>query len=988
MNQAAFSATDYSHLMQRRVKKILLICSSYDAFILEEEGRFESQLTQEYLALNLSNPPAVERVSSAAEALERLQGDSGIDLIITVLNVGEIDPFHLGCIVKKGYPGIPVVLLSQVSRSISQKLEKEDLSGLDYVFYWMGNADLILSIIKLIEDRMNSENDILNVGVQSILLVEDSIRYYSTYLPVIYKLILQQSLELQKEALNEEQMMIRRRARPKILFARTYEEAARLYDKYHKNLLGVISDVSFKLNERSGETFEGGIALCRMIRGRDPFMPFILQSSRQEWRRKAEELNVGFLHKYSKTLLMELSEYINREFSFGDFVFKNPATGEVVARAGNLSKMQAALSEIPDDVLLYHTSQNHLSKWMFARGLFSLAAVLKEVRNTHFTGAQELRQFLIRSIRDYRIIVSQGVIVKFDAETYDRYIPFARTGEGSLGGKARGLAFTSTMLQKYKLYNKYGGVRISIPRTVVIATDYFDQFIRDNGLQYVINSDSDDNDILTEFIGSRLAEPLINDLRAYVKHLKGPVAVRSSSKLEDSYYQPFAGIYATYMIPYAENKDQMLRMLTKAIKSVYASVFYSASRSYILATSNVIAEEKMAVILQEICGTADSGYFFPTISGVARSVNFYPLENEKPEDGIVDMALGLGKLVVDGGMALRFSPRYPKKILQLSTLQLALRDTQREMYALSLKTEKFRTSTNDAVNLEKIDIQQAVHFRNTKIVASTWDMDNDRISDSFDERGRKIITFANILKYGKFPLTEIINELLNIGREEMNIEVEFEFAVNMDVPPEEEMVFNFLQIRPIVEEAQSSTIDWQTVRVGDAVIYSESALGLGRIRDISDLVYVKEEAFNPADTTKIAAQIDGINTLLKEGKKNYVLVGPGRWGSNDPWLGIPVKWGNISEARVIVECGMEHFRVDPSQGTHFFQNLTSFGVGYLTINPFLGDGFFNTDILCSEETAQETEFVRHIRLPQPLFIFIDGKANKGIIKKQTDRLEK
>lgn len=975
-----FSQTDYSFLMQKKIRKVLLICSSYDAFTLEEDGRLETELTAEYLDLNLSTPPVIERASSAREALERLGSDPDIDLIITMLNVGEIDAFSFAKLVKQDHPDIPVVLLSHFSREISLRLEKEDLSGVDYVFCWMGNASLILTIIKLIEDRMNAEDDILEGGVQAILLVEDSIKYYSTYLPELYQLVLKQSHEFVKEDLNEQRQMLHKRARPKILLARTYTEALELYSRFHNNFLGIISDVSFKKDKRSGEPFEGGIALCRLIREKDPLLPFLLQSSHEENRAKARELGVGFIHKYAKTLLLELSDYITREFNFGDFVFQDPKTGEEVARAGNLEEMQEALALVPDDVLLYHSSQNHISKWMYARGLFGLGEVFRDVRNSHFPDAEGLRQFITKAIGDYRSRMGQGVVARFDPKTYNDYIWFARMGEGSLGGKARGLAFINSMLRKYRLFDKYEGVRISIPRTVVIATDYFTDFIMENGLQYVINSDTDDKELLSEFIGARLPVPLIEELKAYIKHVKGPLAVRSSSKLEDSYYQPFAGVYSTYMIPRTENEDQMLRLLSKAIKSVYASVFFSASRSYLLATSNVLSEERMAVVLQEVCGTEDRGYFFPTLSGVARSLNHYPLEGEKPEDGVANVAFGLGKLVMDGGATLRFSPKYPKKALQLSTPQLALRDTQREMYALDLRPEQFRTSTDDSVNLAKIDIQQAADFRNMRFAASTWDRDNERIVDSFQAQGRKIITFANVLKYGQFPLPEILSELLEIGRREMKSQVEIEFAVNLDVPPGEDRIFNFLQIRPAVEEAGNEKLDWSAVNPGDALLYAESALGLGRIPGIRDVVYVRESAFDPARTRTIAEQLDELNVRMREEKRNYVLIGPGRWGSSDPWLGVPVQWANISEARVIVECGLKNFRVDPSQGTHFFQNLTSFGAGYLTVNPFLEDGGrYDSERLDAMEAVHETEFIRHVRFDRPLFIFIDGKNNKGII---------
>ncbi len=981
----ALGTTDYHNLMQRRIRKIMLIGSSYDAYTLEEDGRIESQINREYLDLNLSNPPSFTRVSSTAEALEALARDGGFDLVISMFNVGEMDVFTFAKRVKRDFPQIPVVLLTNYSKDLYRRIENEDRSGIDYMFSWHGNADLIIAIIKIIEDRMNADNDILGVGVQSILLVEDSVRYYSTYLPAVYKIVLQQSNEFLKEALNEQQMTLRKRARPKILLATNYTEAVELYERYKHNLLGVISDVGFVIhkNDRSeDEKLDAGIDLCRLIKKDNPKMPFLLQSSQESMRSVARELGVGFIVKYSKTLLLELSDYISHEFAFGDFVFRDLKTGAVIGQAKDLTQMQQLVQEIPDDVLCYHAGQNHLSRWMYARGLFSLAAAFRSISSDNFPSTAELRAWIVNRIRDYRILQGQGVVARFEADSYSDYIWFARIGEGSLGGKARGLAFMNSMLQKYNFYDKYPEVRVMLPRTVVVATDYFDRFIRENGLQYVINSDISDDEILSEFVSSRLPERLVAELRAYIRYARGPLAIRSSSKLEDSHYQPFAGIYSTYMIPLTDNTDQMLRLLGKAIKSVYASVFFAASRAYITATGNVLSEEKMAVIIQEVCGTEDNGYFFPTASGVARSINFYPIGDERPEDGVVNMALGLGKLVVEGGQTLRFSPKYPKNVLQLSTPELALRDTQREMYALSLKPEEFKTSIDDAVNLARFEINSpmARSFRNMKYVASTWDMQNQSISDSSFTEGRKIVTFARVLKYDTFPLAEIVADLLEMGQREMRCPVELEFAFNMDVPHGEQKVFNFLQIRPIVDTQNTTTLDWSEVDTDDALIYAESALGAGAVEGVSDIVYIKESMFDTKHTERMAEEVERFNRSFRASQTGYVLVGPGRWGSSDPWLGIPVKWPHISEAKVIVECGLENFRVEPSQGTHFFQNLTSFGVGYLTINPFMGDGRFDIAALDAMEAVEEGEFVRHVRFDKLLWIFVDGRKNRAVVK--------
>ncbi|MDD3299244.1 MAG: PEP/pyruvate-binding domain-containing protein [Bacteroidales bacterium] len=974
---------DYKNLMQWRIRKVLMICSSYDAYTLEEDGRIEVQIYKEYVDLNLSNPPTFKWVTSSVEAMDLLKNEQDFDLIISMFNIGDVDVFNFSKQLKEQRPDIPFVLLTHFSKELHKMIENEDRSAIDYIFSWHGNADLILAIIKLFEDRMNAQDDIVKAGVQAILLVEDSIRYYSTYLPAIYKLVLQQSAEFLKEALNEQQQKLRKRARPKILLATNYTEAVELYQQYKENLLGVISDVAFVINKNdpsSTEKLDAGIDLCRLIKKDDPHMPFLLQSSQESIGIIAKELGVGFLVKYSKTLLIELSEYISEEFAFGDFIFRDLKSGEIIGRAKDLQDLQHLVMEIPEDVLLFHGSRNRLSKWMFSRGLFSLATKIKAAHQSHFDTTEQLRIFIVQAIKNYRNLLGHGVVARFEPKSYNKYIWFARLGEGSLGGKARGIAFVNNMLQKYNLLNKYEGVKVIIPRTVVIATDYFDEFIKINGLQYVINSEISDEEILSEFVSSRLPESLVNELRAYVATTSKPLAVRSSSKLEDSHYQPFAGIYSTYMIPSTKNKDQMLRLLGKAIKSVYASIYFSSSRSYLNATANVLSEEKMAVVLQDIIGTEDNGFFFPTISGVARSVNYYPIGSERSEEGIVNMAFGLGKLVVEGGKTLRFSPSHPKHILQLSTPSMALKETQNIMYALDLKPEQFKTSIDDSINLKKFDINSVKHFRNLDHVASTWDMQSERIVDSNMESGRKIISFAHILQHDTMPLAEILQDMLQICHKEMRSPVEIEFAVNMDVPAGEDKIFSLLQIRPITNNNDNKSLDWDNVSLDDALIYAQKALGMGHINKVEDIIYVKSSTFDNSKTNEIASEIEQINNQLKKEGRNYVLVGPGRWGSSDPWLGIPIKWPHISEAKVIVECGLENFRIEPSQGTHFFQNLTSFGVGYLTINPFMNDGLFKESELDQMDAIHDSKYLRHIRFSQQLYIYVDGKKNKGIIK--------
>ncbi len=976
---------DYRSLMSRRIRNILLVCNSYDGFALEEDGRIESQINQEYSGLNLNNPLMITRAETTEEALELLAGKTEYDLVITMYNIGELDPITFSQRIKELYPTLPIALLFSYSHAIRRTLAEQDTSTIDYIFCWQGSADLIFAIVKLIEDKMNAEHDILEAGVQAIMLVEDSVRYYSTYLPTIYKLIIHHT-SATGEALNEQQAMLRKRARPKILLATSYNEAMEIYTRYRENLLGVISDVGFVINKGDNtdtEKLDAGIDLCRLIKADNPLMPFLLQSSQKSIRAKADELGVGFLEKRSKTLLLQLDEYIRREFAFGDLIFKSVDSGEEVARVRDLRELQATIEWIPEDILTYGTSRNMISKWLLSRGIFFLGNMFKKTSAEQFATVDDMRRFVIHHITEYRRYLGQAVVAKFDNNTYDESIWFARMGNGSIGGKARGLAFLNSMLQKYHTYNKWEGVRITIPRTVVVTTDYFDEFIRENELQYVINSDMSDEDILSEFVSSRLPQQLLDSLRVYIKHTKGPLAIRSSSKLEDSYYQPFAGVYSTYMIPKA-GSDLMLRMLSRAIKSVYASVYFATSRAYITATSNVISDEKMAVVIQDVCGCEDGDYFLPTFSGVARSMNFYPTGDERPEDGVVQLACGLGKAVVDGEQVLRFSPRHPKHLLQLSTPEMALRETQRKVYALSTSPEKFKTSIDEAVNLVKLDLSAAKKLKAMRHVSSTWDLRNQILTDTPFAEGSKVITFAHILKYGTFPLAEILNELMEVYVRETRCNIELEFAVNMESPAGEPKQFNLLQIRPIAEDMEGRRPDWNKIDRRGEIIYSESAIGIGEIENVCDVVYVKRNSFNSAATHTIAEEVQAINSRMKSQERGYVLIGPGRWGSSDPWLGIPVSWVQINQARVIVECGLDNFRVEPSQGTHFFQNLTSFGVGYLTINPFMGDGTFDEEMLDRMPAVEESQYVRHVRFPAPLYIFVDGLGNKAIIKTNSE----
>lgn len=977
-----FSDTSFNLLMQNRIRKVLVICSSYDFYMLEEDGRIDEQIFNEYVSLSLRYPPIFVHANSAKKAMTLLENEQ-IDLIIEMLSIGDVDTFQLAKKLKEAHPKIPIVVLTHFSREVSIKLEKEDLSAIDYVFCWLGNSDLLLAIIKLIEDKMNADFDIQEVGVQAILLIEDSVRFTSSFLPSLYKIVLEQSMEFMKEALNEHQKLLRRRGRPKILLAQNYDDATTLYKKYKKNILGIISDVSFKMKAEQQESKipAAGIEFCKMVKAEDKNLPFLLQSSDKSNEKTAHKLGAGFFCKHSKNLHNELHQYIIQNFGFGDFVFRYPDTTEEYCVASNLRDLQQLIMTVPDDILIYHTQRDDLSKWLNARALFPIAQIFKPAKLEDFNSLNDVRKYIHKAISSFRSSKSKGIIAAFDRHMYDEYLGFSRIGEGSIGGKARGLAFFSSLLKQNKIPDHFKNVMISIPNTVVLSTEVFDAFMEYNSLYDVATSGLNDEEILNKFVHARLPENISKDLETIIFQARKPLAIRSSSKLEDSYYQPFAGIYNTYMIPLVPNKAEALHMLETAIKCVYASVFFKFSKAYAMATSNIIDEEKMGIIIQEVCGRQYGDRYYPVLSGVARSINFYPIHPEKTEDGIANIAFGLGKLVAEGGTGLRFSPLFPKKIIQLSNPDLAVKSTQKYFYALDMNHQAFIPSPNDKINLIRQSIQDAEQDGTLRFAASVYDYENQIIRDGYDTQGKKIITFSNILNYNTFPLAEILDNLLKAGQEALNNPVEIEFAVDLDHPENHPSVFNFLQIRPIVINEQNINFKIDKIDTANTIVYSEKALGNGIYSNISDIIYVKTADYNPSANKSITDELEKLNSQFASKNKGYILIGPGRWGSTDPWLGIPVKWAQISSVRIIVETGLEHYRVEPSQGTHFFHNLTTFGVGYLTVNPSQEDGIYNVEYLDSLSAIKETEYLKHIAFPNPLKIEIDGRTNKAVIYK-------
>ena len=975
LNKLYFKDTQFANLMTKRIFNVLLVANPYDAFILEDDGRIEEKIFNEYMNLSLRYPPRFTLVSSAAETWRQLQV-MPFDLVICMPASDNSETFDIARQVKRVYPHMPLVVLTPFSHGIRERMQHEDLSIFEYVFCWLGNTDLLVSIIKLMEDKMNLKHDIEEVGVQMILLVEDSIRFYSSVLPNLYKFVLKQSQEFATEALNEHQRTLRMRGRPKIVLARTYEEAMDLYDRYAKNILGVISDARFP---RNGEVDSlAGIELLKNIRLRDPYMPLILESSEVSNQEYANECDAGFIDKNSKKMNIDLREAVSHNFGFGDFVFVNPKTKEEVLRVHNLKELQNAIYTIPADSLFFHIKRNHISRWLCSRAIFPVAEFLRQVRWESLQNLDAHRDIIFEAIVRYRKMKNQGVVAVFQRERFDHYSHFARIGDGSLGGKGRGLAFIDNMVKRHAEFEEFENATVSIPKTVVLCTDIFDEFMDSNHLYQLALSDADDADILQAFLHAELPSHLLGDLQAFFEVVKSPIAIRSSSLLEDSHYQPFAGIYNTYMIPYIEDQQEMMRMLLAAIKGVYASVYYKDSKAYMQATSNVIDQEKMAVILQEVVGNRYGDRYYPTISGVARSINYYPINDERAEEGTVSLALGLGKYIVDGGMTLRFSPYHPTRVLQTSEMEIALRETQTQFYALDMKNMGEHFSLDDGFNLLKLRVKDAEEDGSLTYIASTYDPYDMVIRDGIYPGGRKLITFTNILQHDVFPLPQILKLVQRYGQSEMRRPVEIEFAVNFNAQSRSGE-FYLLQIRPMVDVNANLEEDLSLIPDRKLLLRSENALGHGIMDDIHDIIYVKTDGYSAGNNQLIAYDLEKLNKKFIEADKHYVLVGPGRWGSSDSWLGIPVRWPHISAARVIVEAGLTDYRVDPSQGTHFFQNLTSFGVGYFTINAYMNDGLYNQEFLDAQPVVEETKYLRWVHFEKPLVVKMDGRKKKGVV---------
>ena len=972
----------FYELMKKRISEILLVSSPYDAFIMEEDGRLAERIIHEYRGLNLTRPPRLTWVSTALEAF-KLLSQKQFDLVITMPNIEDVDPYIFCCEIKKNFPKLPVFLLSHGRQNILTDPRYLDRNIIDKIFIWIGNTDLLLAMIKSWEDKMNVARDTKKANVRVIVLVEDSAISYSSLLPMLYKVIVSQTQAVMEDSLNEEDRILRMRARPKILLAENFEEAENLYRLFKPYLLGVLSDIRFPRNQEMDP--EAGFSLLSMIKKETPDIFILNLSSEESNRQRAEKIPAVFLNKNSPSLHTDINAVFTHHLGFGDFVFKLP-DGKEISRASNLRTMEKILSTIPDESINYHAVRNHFSTWLMARSEIQLASKLRPIRATDFPSIRELKELLIFNLHERRKFRQRGVVTDFINGTFDPETDFLKVGKGSLGGKARGLAFVTTQLKENpKLQKKFPEVDIIVPKSFVISTEGFDAFVVENKLQDLSNIDDHDAVIARRFLRSRFPDWMIHHLKSFLEQINYPLAVRSSSLLEDAQFQPFAGVYKTYMIP-NNHPDPTVRLnqLMDAIRLVYASIYFKTPRSYAKSTLHRIEDEKMAVVIQQLIGTSHGDHFYPAISGVVQSYNFYPISHLKSEEGIAHIALGLGKTVMEGANSLRFSPKYPEFLPQFSTVDDVLKNSQRFFYALKLTDvpEKFGSSFLKSADktLAHLEIDDFLDHTPVKQLSSTYLPEEHRIRDTVQGKGYPVLTFASILKYKSIPLPEILSGILDMGRKGMGSPVEIEFAVTLPTKQGQKPQFALLQIRPMALNQQNKEVVISEKEIADSFCFSTLALGNGTFRDIADILYVKPDSFDPAHTTEIASDIGKINQQIINQNRKYILIGPGRWGSADRWLGIPVNWNDISGIGAIIEARSDKLHADPSQGTHFFQNITSLGISYITISKKEMD-FIDWDWLNSLPQESETTYLKHVRLETPLTIKIDGKKSWAVLLK-------
>lgn len=971
----------FQKLMRFKVRDILLVSSLYDSYLFEEDGRLYELIYNEYQGLNLSHAPEITHALNGKEALELLREDNRFDLIITSLHIEDMHVVKLAKVIRDAGFNTPIILLAYDNRERKELVSNYDTSVFENIFIWQGDYRLLIAIIKLVEDHANVENDTQTIGVQTIILVEDNVKFYSSYLPLIYTEILKQSQELISEGVNLTHKSLRMRARPKILLCTDYEEAWACFEKYQEYVLGIISDINFKRNGVKDPI--GGISFAKNVREHHPDIPILLQSSNAEFAVPAQEIGCAFIQKGSPRLLYELRNFMVHNFGFGDFVFRLP-DGKEAGRAHNLKELEEQLGKVPEDSIRYHAERNHFSNWLKARTEFWLAQRLKPKKVSEFNSINDLREELIHSLRLYQDLRKRGIMTDFSKETFDIRNGFARIGGGSVGGKARGLGFANVLINNYNIRDKFEGAQITVPSAIVIGTDVFDQFLHENNLESFALQSDDDVEINRRFVeAKKFPKDIVRKLKDYLELIREPLAVRSSSLLEDSQYQPFAGVYETFMIP---NNDKNLKVrlheLLDSIKRVYASTFYKAAKDYMKVTAYRLEEEKMAVIIQRMVGAPRNGRFYPDFAGVAKSYNFYPVPPQKATDGIAMLALGLGKTVVDGGNNVRFCPKYPKHLLQFFSTKETFKNAQQSFYALNMnyRLQKNVVETHDLL-VQQYDLTESEKDGTLHWAGSTYSPDTDTVHDGISRNGRRVVTFAPILKHKIFPLPEILDLILELGSWGMGTPVEIEFAVNMKVPDGAPKEFSVLQMRPLVLSSESEELSVEDSEKSQWICESRQVLGNGVIKDIHDIVVVDIETFDRGKSKEAAAEVGVFNAQLVAQQRPYLLIGVGRWGSMDHWLGIPVTWDQISGASVIVESGFKDFDVTPSQGSHFFQNITSFRIGYFTVNAFANQGFIDWPWLKEQKAVETMQYVRHLQFEKPLTVKINGHQNQGVILK-------
>jgi CheY-like chemotaxis protein len=985
----------FENLMPFKVHNILLVSSLYDSFILREDGRLNELLIDQSLELSPEHVPGITHVSSCAEAAE-LARSQQFNLIVTNLAVGDMNAAQLAREVKQAGLDVPVVVLAYDYREIKTFVARNPVTDIERIFLWQGNARILIAIVKYIEDQRNVLHDTVAMGVPVLLVVEDNIRYYSSFLPVIYTELIKQSRRVIQEGINVAHKLVRMQARPRILLSSNFEDAARLVQEYRNYLFGLVSDVEFPWEGKLSP--EAGFELARMMKSMVPDVPVVLQTSRTEFRPRAHAAGYSFLRKRSPTLLKDLRQILTEQFGFGDFVFRLPDASEI-GRAKDMNELEEQLQTVPAESIVFHSQSNHFSHWLMARTEFALAAKLRPRKVSDFASPEHLRRDLIESINEYRREQSEVLIGDFRADTFKpSESSFLRIGSGSLGGKARGLAFVRHMLRKSRMTRRFPGVRISVPAAVVLATGVFDQFLAENNLLDFALDCEDDAEIQRRFLAAPLFASLQEDLKSFLAEVNHPLAVRSSSLLEDSQYQPFTGVYETFMLGNQEaNPEQRLMALSEAIRRVYASTFSRHAKAYVRATPYRLEEEKMAVILQRVVGTPHGQRFYPDFSGVVRSRNFYPVPPMTFEDGIAAVALGLGRAVVDGGKCLTFCPRYPRNLVQFSSVEDILSNSQSEFWALEL--DGAADGRPGHFHERRFGLDAAESDGTLLPLASTYSRDNHAIYDGVSRAGSRVVTFAPMLKHNTFPLAEILDELVRAGEDALGNPVEVEFAVRLPRQDGsfsgqatsgqamgEAAEFGFLQIRPLTLARDTEDLALDDVQPEQLICQSSKVLGNGRIDNLYDVVVVDSQRFERSRSQEVAKSVAQFNCILQGKNRPYLLIGVGRWGSTEPWLGIPVEWDEISGARVIVEAGFRDFRVTPSQGSHFFQNLTAFQIGYFTVNPDMGEGSVDWQWLMEQPAMEEEGCVRHLQFAEPVRVVMNSRTSRGVIFKPESAL--